>query len=267
MPPHRTHGRVVRPAASSVGPTPQRPRQVRARTSVPLPPTPGLMSPVANQPSIHYAAGLPHRSSRAFPSLNRCPSRLHRNPRHPAAAGASKKTGTKPAFLLWVHLRTPIEFSKNVRPWSARGRPTAKKLSHEKMLVIAVFGAALVATIGVLAVTVATTTCTGDDLGTAEVQVKNTGDALALLHIKFDRYPTAIEGLRVLTQPRSGHRPLMRSIPVDPWGHRIVYRAPVSCLRFEVYSLGPDGIDGTPDDIGRRHRGLSETDCRWPESN
>ncbi|CAN0566400.1 unnamed protein product, partial [Laminaria digitata] len=86
---------------------------------------------------------------------------------------------------------------------------------------------------------------------TADVQVKNVGDALALFHIKFDRYPTASEGLRALTQPQSGGRPLMHAIPVDPWDHPLVYRAPTGCLGFGVYSLGPDGIDGTIDDIGR----------------
>lgn len=36
--------------------------------------------------------------------------------------------------------------------------------------------------------------------------------------------------------------------PADPWGRPLVYRA-VAADAYELRSLGPDGVDGTGDDL------------------
>jgi len=40
-------------------------------------------------------------------------------------------------------------------------------------------------------------------------------------------------------------------VPLDPWGHRLNYRPmpPSSATPYRLWSSGPDGISGTPDDI------------------
>jgi len=42
-----------------------------------------------------------------------------------------------------------------------------------------------------------------------------------------------------------------RTIVVDPWGNEYRYSNPGRNKRaFDIWSIGPDGIDGTADDIG-----------------
>jgi len=74
------------------------------------------------------------------------------------------------------------------------------------------------------------------------------------------RYPTTEEGLRALSDPPVEFEPpVWESAPPrhpaiadDYWFHPLRYRC--SGARnpeaFDVWSAGPDGIDGTPDDIG-----------------
>ena len=57
------------------------------------------------------------------------------------------------------------------------------------------------------------------------------------------------ESLDDLTRPPDGSAPLLDEIPKDPWGQEYVYH--VTGEGYELYSRGPDQIDGTWDDIGR----------------
>jgi general secretion pathway protein G len=45
---------------------------------------------------------------------------------------------------------------------------------------------------------------------------------------------------------------LEKAIPADPWGRPFQYAAPGkhNPQSFDVWSLGPDGADGTEDDVG-----------------
>lgn len=69
--------------------------------------------------------------------------------------------------------------------------------------------------------------------------------------------PTTAEGLTALVQrpsisPLPRWKPLLETIPVDPWGAEYVYRSPgaIGTREFDLYSKGPDGRDGTGDDVG-----------------
>jgi general secretion pathway protein G len=44
----------------------------------------------------------------------------------------------------------------------------------------------------------------------------------------------------------------MEEVPKDPWGQPYKYRYPAVSSKkpYDVYSVGADGQDGTPDDIG-----------------
>ena len=85
----------------------------------------------------------------------------------------------------------------------------------------------------------------------ASVQIKNVGEALELYKIKFNQYPTTAEGLSALTRPPGGKRPLMETVPKDPWGQDYIYVAPGqhNPAKFDIQSKGPDGIADTEDDI------------------
>lgn len=90
----------------------------------------------------------------------------------------------------------------------------------------------------------------------AEADVKaNIALALDLFELDTGRYPTTEEGLVALrTQPPDASNwngPYLKREPVDPWGRSYVYRIPGAHnpADFDLFSVGPDGIEGTPDDI------------------
>ena len=93
-------------------------------------------------------------------------------------------------------------------------------------------------------------------VGTANADVANITSALDTFEIDVSRYPTAGEGLGALVRPVAGpsvkvwHGPyLRRGVPLDPWGRPYIYTPPASSSPAWVISLGPDGKQGTTDDI------------------
>lgn len=72
-------------------------------------------------------------------------------------------------------------------------------------------------------------------------------------------YPTQQQGLEALvTRPTSQPLPkrwtqtAKAEALIDPWGRKLVYRNPGkhNTSSYDVFSLGPDGIENTEDDIG-----------------
>ena len=69
------------------------------------------------------------------------------------------------------------------------------------------------------------------------------------------RFPTGAEGLVVLTGPApsaptwQGYY-LGKNLLTDPWGNAYLYVPATGSSPPKVLSLGPDGVSGTPDDIG-----------------
>jgi general secretion pathway protein G len=75
------------------------------------------------------------------------------------------------------------------------------------------------------------------------------------LHVK--QYPTTLEALRTvpndLPNPTKWVGPyLEKNVPLDPWGRPYQYASPgrYNLDSYDIWSLGPDGQDGTQDDIG-----------------
>jgi general secretion pathway protein G len=79
--------------------------------------------------------------------------------------------------------------------------------------------------------------------------------ALEAFRIETGRYPTASQGLQALITPPPGLKgwdgPYLKSVSVDTWGQPYVYRqgAKVPGGGYVLLSVGPDGIEGTADDI------------------
>lgn len=88
-------------------------------------------------------------------------------------------------------------------------------------------------------------------IDTARVQIGNIEDALELYKIKFNRYPNTAEGLQVLASPPGGKKPLMETIPKDPWDADYVFVCPGThnTSKFDLQSKGPDGVADTEDDV------------------
>lgn len=70
--------------------------------------------------------------------------------------------------------------------------------------------------------------------------------------------PTTEQGLKALTEKPTvapvptQHRKIMKMVLHDPWGREYGYRSPAdwSDEDYDLWSVGPDGLDGTADDIG-----------------
>lgn len=79
--------------------------------------------------------------------------------------------------------------------------------------------------------------------------------ALDAFEVDNGRYPTESEGLSVLVVPPADKSwkwrgPYIKQLPTDQWGHAYIYHAPASAESgYRLLSSGPDGIEGTSDDI------------------
>lgn len=86
------------------------------------------------------------------------------------------------------------------------------------------------------------------------------GTVLQVYKIHTGSYPTTQQGLQALiTQPTgvngwNGPYFNTKGVPLDPWGHPYHYAYPSThgqpTGKYDCWSLGLDGIDGTADDIG-----------------
>ncbi len=88
----------------------------------------------------------------------------------------------------------------------------------------------------------------------AKSQIELFGGSLDQLRLDTGNYPSSSEGLAaLLTNPGmdgwDGPYLKKESIPHDPWKNDYVYRYPGSHGEYDLYSMGPDGQDGTEDDI------------------
>ncbi len=94
-------------------------------------------------------------------------------------------------------------------------------------------------------------------LTAARTDISNIGQALDLFEVDCDRYPTTEETLRALIDPPGnvmdwkGPYLKQQTLPVDPWRNLYVYSFPGqhNPRGYDLHSFGPDGQDGTEDDI------------------
>lgn len=87
------------------------------------------------------------------------------------------------------------------------------------------------------------------EIRTAQAQIDSFGKAIDQFRLDTGRFPTTEEGLNSLvTKPANDpkwHGPyLAKSIPLDPWGHSYVYKAPGSHGDYDLLSYGKDGQPG-----------------------
>ena len=95
----------------------------------------------------------------------------------------------------------------------------------------------------------------------ATVQIGLFKDQLALFKLSMKNYPTTDQGLEALVQAPadlvnqdSWAGPYIEGgmVPTDPWENPYQYESPGKYNQnsYDVWSFGPDGTDGTDDDVG-----------------
>jgi general secretion pathway protein G len=84
----------------------------------------------------------------------------------------------------------------------------------------------------------------------AKIQIKEIEGALQLFSFDMGRYPNTSEGLEALIRNpgnlESWRGPYLgkSELPKDPWGKPYVYRCPGQHGDFDLFSYGPDGVEG-----------------------
>ncbi len=84
-------------------------------------------------------------------------------------------------------------------------------------------------------------------------------NAVKMYELNAQFYPSTAEGLAVLRTPPTGATAetwagpyLDREVPPDPWGNPYQYEL-IDQDTYRIWSMGPDGIDGSEDDISSQY--------------
>lgn len=92
----------------------------------------------------------------------------------------------------------------------------------------------------------------------AQTQIATFGTALDAFEVDNGYYPKGSNGLQdLIEQPRDAQNwrgPYLQAkggLPVDPWGNPYIYNCPgkFNTTGYDLSSMGPDGREGTDDDI------------------
>lgn len=91
------------------------------------------------------------------------------------------------------------------------------------------------------------------------LEITNLNNLISRFEMDMGRYPTSAEGLDALVdEPNDGaswEGPYIESerVPKDKWGNDYIYRFPSTLKEkgFDLFSVGPDGNEGTTDDISQ----------------
>lgn len=92
----------------------------------------------------------------------------------------------------------------------------------------------------------------------AAIDIQQLEGALQRYNLRTNAFPTTEQGLQALVSaPTTGDIPrsypeggFITRLPKDPWDNDYVLLYPGEVGRYDLYSLGPDGQEGTDDDIG-----------------
>lgn len=96
-------------------------------------------------------------------------------------------------------------------------------------------------------------------VNSAKAQIGMFKTPLDMYQLDLGSYPSASSGLEALrtapgdVQDSKWQGPyLEKAVPADPWGRQYQYANPGkhNTDGYDVWSLGPDGSDGTDDDVG-----------------
>jgi general secretion pathway protein G len=107
------------------------------------------------------------------------------------------------------------------------------------------------------------------NIDAAKIQVGNFKTPLENYALDMNRYPTTEQGLIALNEapgdlenPKQWNGPYLDDdLPKDAWGHDYQYAYPPTRNKRDypdIWSLGPDGEDGTEDDIGNWKEEVAE---------
>lgn len=91
----------------------------------------------------------------------------------------------------------------------------------------------------------------------AAIDIQALEGSLELYRLQTNTIPTTEQGLEALVSmptidpiPRSyPEGGIIKRLPEDPWGNAYVLLYPGEVGQYDIYSFGPDGVEGSDDDI------------------
>ncbi len=91
----------------------------------------------------------------------------------------------------------------------------------------------------------------------AQADIRTISTMLDMYEIENGFFPTTEQGVQALIEkpttspvPETWNGPYLKKAPVDPWKKDYKYRCPgTHSPDYDLYSTGPDGIEGNDDDI------------------
>jgi len=94
-------------------------------------------------------------------------------------------------------------------------------------------------------------------INAARTQIKAFKQPLHAYYLDFNEYPPSLDALITppadLADPTKWNGPYLdaQAVPLDPWGREYQYLYPgqYNTDKPDIWSMGPDGVDGTEDDI------------------
>jgi general secretion pathway protein G len=89
----------------------------------------------------------------------------------------------------------------------------------------------------------------------ARADIASLSSAVDMFEMDNGRYPATEEGLAALRKNPGDlpnwKKPYIKKDPKDPWGKPYLYKTPGTHNEdYDIYSAGPNGIEGDKDDIG-----------------
>ena len=149
--------------------------------------------------------------------------------------------------VLTTEEEVAVQHSAESKAPKRRPRPGQEGLTLiEILVVVTILG--LIA--GIVGITVASQ-LEDSKVSTADLQINRLSEALDLYKIKYNRYPNTAEGLNALVSPPGGRKPIMETVPKDPWDNDYVFVSPGThnSSKYDLLSKGSDGVADTDDDI------------------
>jgi general secretion pathway protein G len=92
----------------------------------------------------------------------------------------------------------------------------------------------------------------------AKADIQTISKMIDLYELENGFFPSTEQGLQALMEkpstspvPEQWNGPYFKKSPIDPWQKPYKYRSPgIKSKDYDLYSSGPDGVEGNDDDIG-----------------
>ena len=149
--------------------------------------------------------------------------------------------------------RSWLSGPKNHESFRVNLRGTAGFTLLEIMLVVVIMG--ILMTVAVVKLGGKTKQA---QIAATQADIKAFSQALGMLEMDCGSYPTTEQGLQALVTASPNctnwKGPYIESgkLKDDPWSRKYIFKCPGEKLphSFDLFSAGPDGVEGTEDDIG-----------------